>query len=199
MKNFFKVVITFCSFISCLLVLLNLYYLSLIISLLSFILCFIFLKKERRLFLINIFICICSIITNVLILSNNYKKDIDILKDKNILVGDWLYNDINGKYIFNDDYSYYQYISSNRTDNYCYGEYNYSYGGIDNSGMVIKNDGNYYYYTLVLNTNYCIINGIRDDKITKSEFVFSVNVNDYEDLLFMDKVNNKAFKLTKIN
>ena len=199
MKKILRFVIIFSTFISCLLVILNLYYLSLIIALLSFVLCFIFLKKERRLFLINIFICICSITTNILILSNDYKKDIDVLKDKNILIGDWLYNDINGKYIFNDDYSYYQYISSSEKDNYCCGQYNYSYGGIDNNGKVIKNDGNYYYYTLVLNTNYCIINGIKDDKITKSEFIFSVNKNNYEDLLFVDKTNNKAFKLNKIN
>lgn len=192
-----KYLCLFTAIISTILVLFNFNYLSLLLAFLSLIFIFIFSKKDKRIFLFTIIICICTIVTNILILYKEYDNSNDIFKDTNVLLGSWLYNDIGGKYQFNEDNTYFQYISSNNLDNYCAGKYNYSYGGISNDGVSIKNDDNYCYYTLYLKTDYCIINGNKDNEIDNSTFVFSVNKNEYTDILFMDTTNNNAFKIIK--
>ena len=136
-------------------------------------------------------------ITNILILYNNYGNNNDIFKNTNMLLGNWTYNDIGGNYVFNEDYTYYQYISSNKLDNYCTGKYKYSYGSISSDGVNIKSDDNYYYYTLDLDIDYCIINSVKDYNIDSSSFIFSINKDDYTDILFMDTTNNNAFKIIK--
>ena len=125
--------------------------------------------------------------------------NIDIFKDKNILLGTWIYNELNGKYVFNSDYSYIQYISSYTKDNYCIGKYDYSYGGVDDNGNIIKFDDIYYYYTLNLHTDYCVLNMDKDTTIDNSSFVFLVNKNDSNSLLFMDTDKDIAFSITKSN
>lgn len=197
MRKYSGLIIFFCSIVATILVLFKLKYISLIISILSLVFCLVFFKKNRLSF-VTIIISICCIITNILILYNEYKDNVDILEDNNILLGSWSYNDIGGTYVFNDDYSYYQYISSNTLDNYCVGKYEYKYGGMDDEGYVIKNDEFYYYYTLYLNTEYCIINGSKDEEIVDSEFVFSVNRNDFEDIMFMDIDNDNVFKINRV-
>ena len=198
MKKYFGLIILICSIISIFLVLFNLNYISLIINILSLVSCFLFFKKNR-IFFVTIVISFCCSITNILILYNEYNNNVDVLKDKNILLGNWLYNDIGGSYVFNEDDSFYQYISSNPLDNFCFGKYEYKYGGIDDAGNVINQDEIYYYYTLNLDIEYCILNRNKDEEIMDSKFVFSVNKSDYEDIIFIDVENNKAFKINKFN
>lgn len=195
MKKNIGLFLLVCSIISTILVLFNLNYVSLIISILSIVFG-LFFFKNNRIFFVTFIISICCIVTNCFII---YVSNIDVLKDKNILLGSWLYNDIGGTYIFNEDYSYYQYIGSNTLDNYCVGKYEYKYGGTDNAGKIVKQDNFYYYYTLNFKTDYCVINGNKDDEVENNRFVFSVNKDNYEDIIFMDTEKNNAFIVSKIN
>ena len=165
---------------------------SLVISSLSLLFCFVFSRKNIRIFLATITISIATIITNGIILYNNY-NDIDIFEDKNILVGTWSYNYDTSSYIFNDDNTFFQYNDTNDKDNYCTGTYRYSYGGTSKNGDIIKHDDTYYYYDLNLDIDYCFIDSEKDNV-----FIFGINKDDYNDLIFIDSKNNYAFKLKKI-
>ena len=178
--------------------LVNFTYLSIILSIISLIFCFIFSKKNIRIFIITVIISIATIITDVIILSKESVDDVDIFKNKNILLGTWNYNTDGGTYIFKDDYTYTKYRNSNTLDNYCVGNYEYSYGGISKNNTVIKQDENNYYYNLLLTENYCINYNMKKDDVKEIKMVFGVNKNNYEDLIFMDTQNNYAFKVNKI-
>ena len=178
--------------------LVNFTYLSIILSIMSLIFCFIFSKKNIRIFIITVIISIATIITDVIILSKESVDDIDIFAKKNILLGTWNYNTDGGTYVFNDDYTYIKYRNSNTLDNYCVGNYEYSYGGISKNNTVIKQDENNYYYNLLLTENYCINYNMKKDDVKEIKMVFGVNKNNYEDLIFIDTQNNYAFKVNKI-
>lgn len=178
--------------------LVNFTYLSIILSIMSLIFCFIFSKKNIRIFIITVIISIATIITDGIILSKESVDDVDIFKNKNILLGTWNYNTDGGTYVFNDDYTYIKYKDINTSDNYCVGNYKYSYGGISKNNTVVKQDENNYYYNLLLTENYCIDYNIKKDEIKEIKMVFGINKNDYKDLIFIDTQNNYAFKVNKI-
>jgi len=171
-------------------------FISIIISTITLILSLVIIKN-KRLYLITIIISILTIITNITILYKEYNLNTDIFKNKNILLGTWKYNENGGTYLFNDNYTYKEYASSNKEDKYCSGKYNYNYGGLSNE-TIIKQDDNYYYYTLYFKEEYCVINSIKVYKDNDYTFVFGVNKNNYKDLIFINTNDNYAFKVTKI-
>lgn len=197
MNKIYKFILLFGWFCSIFLFLINFNMLSLFVSLFLIIFNFVFLK-EKKIIIISVIFFLCCIIVNSITLYKNYNDSIDKLEDYNILLGSWLYNDIGGTYVFNEDHTFYQYVFSNTLDNYCYGEYSYKYGGNYNNDIIYKDD-TYYYYTLKLDTDYCVINGNTDNNIKDSEFVFAVNIDDYNDIMFMDINENSTFKITKID
>lgn len=174
-------------------------YISIIISVLSIIFSVHFSKKNIRLLIATIIISIASIITNSIILYNDYMENIDIFKDVNFLIGTWDYNEFGGVYIFNDDFTYTQYGEEDTSDNYCIGSYEYSHGGSSDNGSIIMKDYNYYYYDLILKEESCIILGKKDNKRQVKKIVIGINIDDYDDLIFMDTKNNNAFKVVKID
>lgn len=193
-KKYLSFIILFICVISVFLV--KFTYISLGLSILTFLFSLLFYKKNIRLLLITIIISIATIVTDIMILyKQDSKVDMDIFKDTNILLGTWNYDFGNSSYIFKDNYTYTQYIGSD--SNYCIGTYEYSYGGTSNDGEVITNDDNYYYYDLKLNINYCIIENKKINDNIKELFVFGVNKYDYDDLIFMDIENNYAFKVNR--
>ena len=172
---------------------------SLIIAILSLILSIIFLKKKYKYLIIPLLISIIMIILSSAIIINNYKNNIDIHKNENLILGSWIYNEYCGTYIFNNDYTYVQYSNSNMDDNYCTGTYKYHYGATSNDGITIRQDDNYYYYDLELYEEKCIIMGQEKiDKYTKN-MVFSITKNNITEVIMMNKENNSIFKLEKVD
>lgn len=173
-------------------------YISIIISVFTIVSSICFSRKNIRLLITTIIISIASIITNSIILYNDYMQNVDIFKDVNFLIGTWDYNEYGGVYIFNDDFTYTQYGEEDTSDNYCIGNYEYSYGGSSDNGTVIMKDDNYYYYDLILKEQTCFILGKEDNERQQKKLVIGININDYDDLIFMDTKNNNAYKVVKI-
>ena len=151
--------------------------------------------KKKYLFII---ILILIIIIVSIIGFKHYYKNRDIYKDTNLLLGTWIYNEYNGTYVFNDDYTYIQYTNNNKEDNYCKGTYKYTYGATNNNGMTIRQDENFYYYNLSLKVLECVImKKITTDEYTKKIY-FGINKNNNKDeIIFMNAETENLFTLTK--
>lgn len=176
-------------------------YISLALSIISFILS-IFLSKRNRIIFIFIFaICTTFITLNLIKLYNNYIYNQDIYEDKNLLLGSWIYNEYNGKYIFNDNYTYTQYSNESTDDNYCIGTYEYNYGVTSKSGLFLTQDKNYYYYTLFLKEEYCIIMDKKfNDNFTKTIYFALDKANEeINEFIFINKDTENMFSLKKVN
>lgn len=155
-------------------------------------------KSKYKKKIIILLIIIIVLIPISIILYKNYKKNEDVFKDKNVLMGIWLYNEYGGTYIFNKDYTYIQYSNEYKKDNYCTGKYKYSYGGKSDDGIVIRQDENYYYYNLDLLESYCIIMGKEDYSAYKKEMVFALSKKNKNNIL-INKESENIFTLTKVN
>lgn len=131
------------------------------------------IKKREKLANLSLIISIVCIIISVY---NYYHQDPyakDPYEGKNVLVGIWEYNDSGGTYEFNKDFTYIQYISDNKKDNYCKGTYKYEYGYETNDGKLIRQDIDYTYYYLVLKHKECVINEtISEDDSFDKKMVF---------------------------
>lgn len=174
-------------------------YVSLFISILSLISCIIFSKKDKRILLFTVIISIFTIVTDLIIIYKNNEIVVDKFSDTNILLGSWLYNNGNGKYIFNEDYSYIDYENSNDLGSYCFGTYEYSHGGTGTDGVVITHDENYYYYDLMMNNIGCINNGNEINYEDTKKFIFGIKKDNYDDLIFINSLDNYAYKAIKID
>jgi len=195
MKFYLPIFILFCSFISVFLI--SLSYTSIIISSLCLIFSMIFSRKKIRIFIMTIIISIATIITSSIILYKEYQELTDIYEGTNIVLGTWLYNEYGGTYVFNDDYTYIQYSNEDTTDNYCIGKYDYSYGGVSNNGVVIRQDNNFYYYNLDLNEDYCIIMGKENYSKHENKMVFALGKSN-DDVLLINKETESMFVLIKV-
>lgn len=173
-------------------------YISLGISLICLILSIIFSRKNIRILIVTIIISIATIITNGIILYKSYLEAIDVNEGINVVLGTWLYNQYGGTYVFKDDYTYIQYSNSDTSDNYCVGKYEYSYGGISNDGVIVRQDENYYYYNLDLKEDYCIIMGKEDYSKYEKKMVFALNKGESSNLL-INKESENVIELKKVN
>ena len=194
-KVYFPLVILFCSFISIFLI--SFSYISIIISSICIILSILFSRKRIRLLIMTIFISIATIITSSIILYKEKEELTDKYEGINVVLGTWLYNEYGGTYVFKDDYTYIQYSNEDTTDNYCVGKYDYSYGGVSNDGVVIREDINFYYYNLNLTEDYCIIVGKEDYSKYEKKMVFALN-KDGDKNLHINKESENMFALTKL-
>lgn len=195
-KLYSPIFILLLSFIS--LFLISISYTSIIISSISIILSIIFSRKKTRLLIITIIISISTIITCSIILYKEKEQLKDKFEGTNIVLGTWLYNEYGGTYVFKEDNTYIQYSNENTEDNYCVGTYEYTYGGISNEGVVIREDENFYYYNLNLKEDYCIIMGKEDYSKYEKKMVFALNKDNINNLL-INKESENMFKLTKID
>lgn len=119
----------------------------------------------------------------------------------NVLIGTWIYNDNGGAYIFKEDFTYYQYVNSERDDNYCKGKYSYEYGYETDAGKMIRKDIDYIYYTLILESNECVINSKKDDApIGKKQkkMVFGYGILDSSKSVILNTNTNLFSKLSKV-
>lgn len=118
----------------------------------------------------------------------------------NVMIGTWSYNENGGVYIFNKDNSYYQYMNENREDNYCTGTYVYQYGYDSEEGIFINEDEAYHYYSLGLNSNYCIINGIKsENEEYDKNMIFGYDKNNLGTGVIVN-INAKSFStITRTN
>ena len=189
MKNNIKIylplIILFCSCLSVFFIKLS--YISIIISSICIILSLIFSRKRIRLIIITIFISISTIITSSILLHKEKEELTDKYEGINVVLGTWLYNEYGGTYVFKDDYSYIQYSNEDTTDNYCVGKYDYTYGGISNDGVVIREDANFYYYNLNLNEDYCIIVGKEDYSKFNKKMIFALKKDNDNNNLLINK------------
>lgn len=174
----------------------NYTYLSLSISLISLTLSILFLKKHKKLLIVTIIICLSTILTNYLNIKKAIDDKKDVFKDKNILLGSYIYNEYDGKYVFKED-SYIQYSNSDTTDNYCVGKYEYTYGGTSNEGIIIRQDANYYYYDLKLKEDYCIIMGIENYDKYEKKFIVAIDKFNNDNIIFINN-EKKLITLEKI-
>lgn len=194
-KNNIHIIILFISLIS--VFLFNFTYLSILITIVSSILTIIFSRKHIKILIITIVISISVIIADTLVIFNNLEKKEDVYKDKNVLIGSWIYNEYGGTYVFKEDFTYIQYSNTTTDDNYCKGTYKYSYGASGDNDIIIRQDENYYYYTLTLNEESCtIMNKEIIDKYKKN-MVFSLNKYKENEIIMMNKENNNIFQMTK--
>lgn len=196
LKDRIYLVILFLAIISVFLIKFS--YVSIGISVISLVLALVFSRKYLRILIVTVIICLSTISTDILIIYNNYNKEVDVFKDKNVIIGTWLYNDYGGRYVFREDYTYTQYSNDNDSDNYCVGKYSYSYGGVSSDGVIIKQDENNYYYDLNLKEDYCIIMGKENYDKFEKEIIFSISKQNNDDVWFMNKESNMPFKLTRI-
>lgn len=120
---------------------------------------------------------------------------IDPFKGKNVLVGNWQYNDSGGLYVFKDDYTYIQYINDNHDDNYCKGTYKYEYGYQSKDGTIVRSDLDYVYYFVSLNSKKC---KITNDNVTDNSYdkrmVFGYAKEDKNKALILN-VNTDKFSI----
>lgn len=129
-----------------------------------------------------------------------FQKNKDIHKDKNLLLGSWIYNEYNGTYVFNEDYTFIQYTNSDTKDNYCTGTYKYTYGIQKDKGITIRHDDNYYYYSLTLNINECLIMKKQvNEKYTKKMYFGISKNNNFNEILLANSETENILKLTKTN
>lgn len=196
-KKYLPFIILFLCIVSTFIV--NFTYFSLVLSSFMVILSLLFSRENTRIMLITIIISIATIVTDIFILYNKQSiSHTDVFEDTNILLGSWNYNFDNSSYIFNDDYTFIQYDDVNNLNNYCIGNYKYSYGGTSNDGIIIYQDDNYYYYNLNFDIEYCINDNIKNNEDIIKKFIFGISKDNYSDLIFMDIENNYAFKVNKI-
>lgn len=191
MKKGIDLIIMFISILSMFLI--KFTYVSLFISILCLILSLIFSRDNLRILFITLFIVIATIITNILVLYNNYKMNIDIEFDDNILVGTFEYINYEDSYILNEDNSFIHYFDINK-NNYCTGTYSYSYGAVDNKDKIIKQDKNNYYFNIVFKIDNCNIDSDYNNEV---RYVISLNKSDSNSLIFMDIDNNMAYMVDR--
>lgn len=192
-QMYFYLFLLLCSILSIFLI--GFPYISISISGFALFLSLFCIKKSKRMIFTISTICISTIITDLFVITKEKEIKDDIFNDTNILLGTWVYNDNGGYYVFNDDFSYIQHDNS---DNYCVGNYNYSYGGTGKDGTVIKMDDSYYYYDLFMEVDYCIINGKNKPEVNNPIFIFGINKKNYNDLIFINKDDDYAFKVAKV-
>lgn len=156
-------------------------------------------RNNKKKIIIIITITLILIITTIIIYKN-YKKNEDIFKDTNLLLGSWIYNEHGGTYIFKDDYTYIQYSNSDTTNNYCKGTYKYSYGSTTKDGLKLRQDENYYYYDLDLKEKECLImNKLTKDEYTKKMYFAIHKKENKEEILFANVETENIFTLTKVD
>lgn len=166
------------------------YALFILISLVFLTIC---LFKRKYLSLINLLIVIISILVYIFYYRANF---VDPHENKNVIIGTWLYNENGGVYIFNDDYTYFQYATNNTDDNYCKGNYSYSFGYESNEGKLLLSDKDYIYYHLLLNPTECIVSGVKDKKAKyKKEMIFSYPKRDVLSPIITNISSEKYFIL----
>lgn len=155
--------------------------------------------KYKKKILIFLIIIIIQIPISILVY-NNYNKNKDIYKDTNLLLGTWIYNEYNGTYVFNKDYTYIQYSNEDTTNNYCQGTYKYTYGATSNDGVKLRQDDNYYYYDLTLTETKCLItNKLITEKYTKKMYFGIYKNNSKKDeIIFANAETENIFTLTKV-
>lgn len=187
MKKYLSILINIIAII-----LLKYSYYSIILSILSIIINIILNKSNKRILIFNLIISCLIIVTNVLILNNSNKTNIYL--NDNVLLGNWIYNDKGGRYIFTDN-DYTQFSTNEENNNYCIGKYDYSYG-MYNDNKVTYQDNKYYYYSLVLRIDYCYINSEYRYNYDDEQLYFAVNKSNKEDIFFMES-NGNTFKLNK--
>ena len=173
--------------------------LSLIFSILGF-----FDKKVSSI-IISIVVILLSI-GSTLFYYLYYKPNyVDPNVGKNILIGTWEYNDIGGTYVLNEDHTYYQYVSSDKKDNYCTGRYKYSFGYEDSeAGTMLLTDPDFIYYTLTLNPSKCMVEGKIDasseTKYAKiMMFMYSKGINSNTKSIIINTNTDNSYKLNKLD
>lgn len=177
--------------------LINYTYLSFGIGIISFILNLIFVRGHKKLLFITIIICMSTLFVNCLNIDKKFEDKRDVFEDRNVFLGSYIYNEYGGKYVFEDN-RYIQYSNSNISDNYCVGNYKYSYGGVSNDGVVIRQDDNYYYYNLELKEDYCIIMGIENYDKYEKKFVVAIDKFNNDSFIFINIDTESFFELKKI-
>lgn len=175
-------------------------YLSLLLSIISLISSIILLRNKKIFLIIISILSILTIFIHSIKIYNNYQMTIDVFKDENILQGSWIYNEYDGKYTFNNDYTYIQYTNESTKDNYCKGTYKYHYGVTNDKGITIRQDENYYYYTLTLKEEYCLIlNKKFYDEYTKIMYLGIKKDNNNEITMINKDNNTNMIYLTKVS
>ena len=122
----------------------------------------------------------------------------DVYKGTNILDGAWQYNDDGGKYIFKENKRYIQYTNKDTSDNYCLGTYEYKYGAKSDKGMTIRQDENYYYYTLTLKEEKCVIMGKEFVDDYEKRVVFGLEKENENVITITNTENENIFKMWKV-
>lgn len=169
-------------------------YLPIIFSCICLGINFILNRRFLRIFIFIFIISLATIVTNILIIRNSFDDSLDLFSKINILEGMWQYND--GMYEFLGDYTFFD--RYNEKD-YCTGKYSYSYGGISSNDDIIKQDMNYYYYSLTFKIDYCFSEGIKEIVNEDYDMIFGVKKNDSNDIYFINSYDNYVFKLKKID
>lgn len=154
--------------------------------------------KKKKIGIICLIIGIPILLILGIIIYKVIITNTDVYKDTNILLGSWIYNEDDGKYVFNDDMTYFQYTNRDTSDNYCTGKYEYKYGAKGDKNLTIRQDDSYYYYTLILKEEMC--------KIMKKEFydeyekkmVFGIEKNNHDNIMMINTDNNNIFKIIKV-
>lgn len=149
---------------------------------------------------IIIILVIITLSILVILIYKQYQQNKDIYDNKNLLLGTWIYNEYEGAYVFNDDYTYIQYTNKDTSNNYCKGTYKYTYGATNNKGLTIRQDENYYYYNLSLKVKECIImNKKTNDEYTKKMYFGIYKNENFNEIIFANVETENIFKLTKVN
>lgn len=138
----------------------NLKFISTLFALIAILIGIINYNKSKKSSLVIIFTAFIIIIITLLIIPFINRDKIDPYRDINVLLGNWNYNTNGGYYNFNDDKTYFQYLSDNKEDDYCKGTYRYTFGYQDKNDISIKQDVDFAYYTLILNPETCLFGGM---------------------------------------
>lgn len=165
---------------------------SLIFSLLS-------IKKRQKLADLSLLIIIVCIGIHIF---NYLNRDLDAIDPNlgtNILIGKWQYNDSGGTYIFNDDYTYEQYITDDLTNNYCKGTYKYEYSYETKDGTLVRSDVDYVYYYVSLTHDECLINKVLDttDGSFDKKMIFGYGKLDPNKSIIININTDNYFLITK--
>ncbi len=160
------------------------------------------IKKREKLANASLIVAIICII----IATYNYFNQDPLAKDpnegKNILIGSWEYNNSGGTYIFNKDFTYEQYVSDDKSDNYCKGKYKYEYGYETENGKLIRQDVDYTYYYVILTHDECVINSQLEDTPDNSfdkRMVFGYGKISPKESVIVNIATDKYYVLTQRN
>ena len=175
----------------------NLTYVSIILAIAAIILSIIFSRRHPKILSITIIISLMAIVLNSLKISNIIENNSDVNKGKNVLVGNWEYNENGGKYKFNKNKTYYQYINKNENDNFCTGTYEYKYGATKDN-VTIREDEKYYYYTLTLKEDYCQIKNKKFADNYKKTMYFSIDKYNKNEIIMVNKETENFLTLKKV-